>query len=150
LAFAVVLRELAGLAVLFRAPDAFGPEELRAAELRAAELRPDELPLDLLPLDLLPLDLLLLDLLPLDEPRADEPLRFRVEPPVARSLSFESSSSSWSEPISFLATPTAAGIATPSAVPATTFCVVDRPSSSFDMVTSEGPRLSGVPSIERR
>jgi hypothetical protein len=47
-----------------------------------------------------------------------------------------SSDSSSSEPISFLATPTAAGIATPSAVPATTFCVVESPSSSsFDMVT---------------
>ena len=51
-----------------------------------------------------------------------------------------SSSPSSSDPISFLATPTAAGIATPSAVPATTFCVVERPSSSsFDMLTSRAP-----------
>ncbi|HZU20836.1 MAG TPA: hypothetical protein VE982_06430 [Gaiellaceae bacterium] len=50
-----------------------------------------------------------------------------------------------SEPISFFATPTAAGIATPSAVPATTFCAVDRPSSSsFDMVTSRAPTSRGA------
>jgi len=45
------------------------------------------------------------------------------------------SSPSSSELINFFATPTAAGIATPSAVPATTFCAVDSPSSSsFAMV----------------
>lgn len=40
--------------------------------------------------------------------------------------------SSWSSlsPISFLATPTAAGTATPSAAPATTFLLVDMPSLS--------------------
>jgi len=80
---------------------------------------------------------------PPDEPRADEPLRLLVEPPEVlprlrvEPLSFDSSSS---ELMSFFATPTAAGIATPSAVPATTFLVVDRPSSSlFDMVTSRDP-----------
>jgi len=73
-----------------------------------------------------------------DELRADVLRRLEVEPPDSRPLSLESSSPS--EPISFLATPTAAGIATPSAVPATTFLVVDRPSSSlFDMVTSRDP-----------
>jgi hypothetical protein len=85
-----------------------------------------------------------------------DPLR-RVDPPrrpeLDSSPSPESSPSpSSSEPISFLATPTAAGIATPSAVPATTFCVVERPSSSsFDMLTSCaaacGPRLLRV--VER-
>jgi hypothetical protein len=68
---------------------------------------------------------------------ADDDLRvalFRAEEPrrvVARRGS--SPSPSPSEPISFFATPTAAGIATPSAVPATTFCVVESPSSSFAM-----------------
>jgi hypothetical protein len=58
--------------------------------------------------------------------RADEPRRVvdLLDPP---------SSSPSSELISFFATPTAAGIATPSAVPATTFCLVDRPSSSSAM-----------------
>jgi hypothetical protein len=61
---------------------------------------------------------------------------------VVRRSDPPSSSVSSSEPISFFATPTAAGIATPSAVPATTFCVVERPSSSsFDMLTSRAPAL---------
>ena len=43
----------------------------------------------------------------------------------------ESSPSSSPFPSNFFATPTAAGTATPSAAPATTFWVVDIPSSSF-------------------
>jgi len=58
-------------------------------------------------------------------------LRPVVDRPLRRSSSSPSSSF---EPISFFATPTAAGIATPSAVPATTFCLVDSIwSSSFAM-----------------
>jgi hypothetical protein len=53
-----------------------------------------------------------------------------------------SDESSSSEPMSFFATPTAAGIATPRAVPATTFVVVDSPSSSsFDISTSRSLRF---------
>jgi hypothetical protein len=77
---------------------------------------------------------------------ADDVLRERDgrrcdDPPLSESPSPPPSPSpSSSEPISFFATPTAAGIATPSAVPATTFCVVERPSSSsFDMLTSRAP-----------
>jgi hypothetical protein len=73
----------------------------------------------------------------------------RVDPrrPVLADLPLEpdsdsdSSSESSSEPISFFATPTAAGIATPRAVPATTFWVVESPSSSsVDIFTSRAPR----------
>lgn len=59
-----------------------------------------------------------------------------VDPPSPPSPSPSPAGSSL-DPISFFATPTAAGIATPSAVPATTFCVVESPSSSSsDMLTS--------------
>jgi hypothetical protein len=51
----------------------------------------------------------------------------RLDPP---SLDSDESSSSSPLPMSFFATPTAAGTATPSAAPATTFWVVDIPSSS--------------------
>jgi hypothetical protein len=78
-----------------------------------------------------------------DLPREDV---FRVELPRPRvdrrplPSPPPSSPESSSELRSFFATPTAAGIATPSAVPATTFLVVDRPSSSsFDMLTSRAP-----------
>jgi len=76
--------------------------------------------------------------LDVDALRRDPPRE--PEPAAAPSSSDSPSPSSSSEPISFFATPTAAGIATPSAVPATTFCVVERPSSSsFDMLTSRAP-----------
>jgi len=128
-AFAVVLRGVDFFGAAFRALDVDRPDELRADELRADELRPDEPEPDVLRPELRP------------DVEPEEPLRLLLEPPDERPLSFESSSPS-SELISFFATPTAAGIATPSAVPATTFWVVERPSSSlFAMVTSRGPRL---------
>jgi hypothetical protein len=115
-------------------------ERLEALFLR--ELVDLREPVDLRELDVfrrVPPRPLVLDLPPCDAP-PDSP-----SPPS----SDESSSSS--EPISFRATPTAAGIATPSAVPATTFCVVESPSSSsFDMVTSRTPPLSGALSTWRR
>jgi hypothetical protein len=78
----------------------------------------------------------------------DEVERPRLElerPPVARRRVGRSSCScapSSSEspsspfPISFFATPTAAGIATPSAAPAATFAGVDMPSSSPEVMSS--------------
>jgi hypothetical protein len=79
----------------------------------------------------------------------EEDVFLRVDPrrprladlPVVPDPDSESSSESSSDPISFFATPTAAGIATPRAVPATTFCVVESPSSSsVDIFTSRAPR----------
>jgi hypothetical protein len=65
--------------------------------------------------------------------RPPEPLPLADAPPSLSSSSDsdDSSSSSSPSPSSFFATPTAAGTATPRAAPATTFCVVDMPSSSF-------------------
>jgi hypothetical protein len=59
----------------------------------------------------------------------DERLRPLDDEPPPRPSSSPSPESP--SPISFFATPTAAGIATPNAAPATTLCVVDRPSVSL-------------------
>ena len=94
--------------------------ELRLPELRLAELRLRELPLE---------PELRLRELPLEPelPLRELPLRERVFWPPCRDVSSFPSSSEES-PISFFATPTAAGTATPTAAPATTFFVVDIPS----------------------
>jgi hypothetical protein len=57
-------------------------------------------------------------------------LRERDVRPAAERAELSPASSSESLPMSFFATPTAAGIATPSAVPAAIFCGVDSPCCS--------------------
>jgi hypothetical protein len=64
------------------------------------------------------------------EPRPRDVPEREPEPPSPPSP--PSSPPSSSSPINFFATVTAAGIATPSAAPATTFCGVDMPSSSSE------------------
>jgi hypothetical protein len=85
------------------------------------------------------------DVLRDDDRRAGD--RPRPPAPDCEPSSDESSSS---EPISFFATPTAAGIATPRAVPATTLVVVDSPSSSsFDIFTSRSCGREQCPTSRR-
>jgi len=82
------------------------------------------------------LPLVLPERLPLELPeplRLELPERPALRPPPCWARPPSPPLSSWSSlsPISFLATPTAAGTATPSAAPATTFLPVDIPSLSF-------------------
>lgn len=93
------------------------PLEARLLEPRPEELRPDVLPPELRA-----------DEFRLDDPRFPE-LRADVPPELPRSDDRASELSSSPVPISFLATPTAAGTATPIAAPAAIFFLVDIPSS---------------------
>jgi hypothetical protein len=120
------------------------------------ELRPDALaPVDPLRLDPLRLPVLLPerplcvppplpDPDPLEDLEADREARPDEASPDSAPCCFSSS-----PPRSFLATPTAAGTAMPSAAPATTFCFVEKPwlspSASPPPRSSSGPLMSSVP-----
>jgi hypothetical protein len=121
------------LPLLFR-PEEERPDELRPEEERPDELRPDELRLPDEELERLdeperdfdPLELLLDPLVPLRD-RERDPCCDPLPPPLC---CWSFSSSFPPSPSSFLPTATAAGTATPSAAPATTFFPVERPSLS--------------------
>jgi hypothetical protein len=131
------------------------PEERLLDDVDRVERDRDVPDLDRLPLARLEDPLLVVRRLP---DLAVEPVRFfvpeerlrlellerPVRPPFCERPALEgpaspplSSWSSWSSlsPINFLATPTAAGTATPSAAPATTFLPVDMPSFSFSSIS---------------
>jgi hypothetical protein len=159
--------ELPERELLERADELRLPElepELRLPELPLPELRLPELPLPELRLPELPLPELRLPELPLPELRPFElperlpldPLRDRLpcEPPeLPRSDEPSSGLSSSLPPISFLATPTAAGTATPRAAPAAIFFPVDIPPSceSCSAIVSSlfSPRLAAAGVVER-
>jgi hypothetical protein len=127
LRLAVVERELPDFDADFRDPDLREPE-LRDVERDRPDVEPDRVPL----VRRRPRD---------DAERARLVptlcrLRDRLLDPLSSSSESDDSSSSPSSPSSFFATPTAAGTATPRAAPATTFCVVDMPSSSLSPLSS--------------